>query len=279
MTPRHLLAEAARQLSDCGCASPRLDAELLLCHVLQCPRSWLIAHADDALDSVHVRDFELLLARRKKREPVAYITGEKEFWSRCFDITPDVLIPRPETEHLIEAVLEAFPNRGAPYDFCDIGTGSGCIAVTLACEFPQARITAADISRSSLNIAQQNAAKYHVAARIDFNQGDMFAAFSEQSAAFDAIISNPPYVSNEEMHALAAELDFEPRNALTDESDGLKFLNVLVEQAVDWLKPNGLLIVETGLCGLPEGHGRFEKMQEIYDLAGHLRGGIYTRRS
>lgn len=277
MTPRQLLAEATQQLADCGCTTPRLDAEILLCHVLLSSRSWLIAHADDTLGIANVREFELLLKRRKKREPVAYITGEKEFWSRCFHVTPEVLIPRPETEHLIEAVLEFFPDRTASYRFCDIGTGSGCIAVTLASEYAAAQMIATDISCAALNISRQNAAKHNVAARIDFRQGDMFTALAPESAPFDAVISNPPYVSRKEMQTLETELTFEPRNALTDEVDGQKFLVHLVEQAGSWLKPGGLLIVETGTCGIPDGHANMPLMQCIHDLAGHLRGGIYRR--
>jgi len=277
MTPRKRLAVATRQLQDSGCATPRLDAELLLCHSLHCSRSWLVAHADDQLDDASCKVFEKLLKRRIQRQPVAYITGEKEFWSRVFTVTPDVLIPRPETEHLIEATLDAFPDRDAAYRFCDIGTGSGCIAVTLASEFPQARITASDISPQALVVAQKNAAKHNVAKRIEWRQGDLFAALDAADGPFDAIISNPPYVAQNEMAMLQPELTFEPRHALTDEADGLRYLTYLVEHAEKWLKTDGLLIVETGLCGLPEGGESLPLVQRIHDLAGHLRGGVFSR--
>jgi len=273
MTPRRLLAEASAQLQ--ACATPKLDAELLLCHTLKKDRSWLIAHADDVLDEAIINDFNILLARRIRREPVAYITGEKEFWSRSFQVNPDVLIPRPETEHLIEAVQENFPDQQAENSFCDIGTGSGCIAITLACEYPKARIIATDISSQALAVARRNAERHGVSDRITFVQGDMFAALTKDIATFDAIISNPPYVAQHEMGELEAELDFEPQQALSDGQDGLSFLRLLIRQAGDWLGANGLLIVETGQCGLPDEENGLKLQQRITDLAGHLRGGLY----
>jgi len=274
MTPRRLLTQAVKILQQHACTTPRLDAELLLCHVLDKPRSWLIAHADDALDAPHMHAFEVLLARREKREPVAYITGEKEFWSRPFHVSPDVLIPRPETEHLIEAVLAHLPNRNAPYAMCDIGTGSGCIAVTLACEYPNARVTATDVSSAALAVARANAERLGVAGRMYFTQGDLYGALAG-TECFDIIVSNPPYVSQQEMEDLEPELGFEPRQALTDEADGLSHLGRLVGQAANHLTPDGLLLLETGLCGLPEASGGLRLHERIIDLAGHLRGGIY----
>lgn len=279
MTPRRLLAQAAATLQDCGCASPRLDAELLLCHVLKRPRSWLIAHADDELTDDNITAFESLLARREKREPVAYITGEKEWWSRPFRLTPDVLIPRPETEHLVEAVLARFPDTTTPLKLCDIGTGSGCIAVTLACEYPNARVVACDISPAALAVARDNAEHLGVAERMQFREGDLFEALAAEDTGFDAILSNPPYVGFDEMHGLEPELNYEPRGALTDEADGLHFLERLVQGAPALLAPHGLLIVETGLCGLPPGSGELPLQERIIDLAGMLRGGIYGREN
>jgi len=277
MTPRHLLARAVADLQESGCASPRLDAELLLCHTLGKNRSWLIAHADDTLAESDMSAFEALLARREKREPVAYITGEKEFWSRPFHVTPDVLIPRPETEHLIEAVLALFPDREAAYRFCDIGTGSGCIAVTLASEYPNARVTATDISAEALAVAKANAERHGVAGRMCLIHGSMLAALDGDHGPFDAIISNPPYVAEDDIPGLEAELGYEPRHALSDGQDGLRFLRELVQGSPAHLVNNGLLIVETGLCGLPEGTPALPLRERIIDLAGKLRGGIYGR--
>ena len=176
MTPRRLLRQAVEKLDISGCTSPKLDAVLLLCHVLHKSRSWLIAHADDALDEPAIDTFHILLARRRHREPVAYITGEKEFWSRPFHVSPDVLIPRPETEHLIEAVLTNIPDQQAPLTFCDIGTGSGIIGITLACEYPNAHLAATDISTQALDVAKRNAERHGVAERMTFLQGAVFAA-------------------------------------------------------------------------------------------------------
>ena len=283
MTPRRLLARAIEELQSCGCATPRLDAELLLAHALGKSRSWLIAHADDTLQDGDITRFEAMQARRIRREPLAYITGEKEFWSRPFHVTPDVLIPRPETEHLIEAVLKRFPEQQAAYAFCDIGTGSGCIAVTLACEYPRAHVTATDISPGALAVARLNAERHGVSERMNFLQGNLFAALgngrdrSKAATPFDAIVSNPPYVGEQEIPGLEPELDFEPRHALSDGQDGLSYLCQLVDEAGNWLTPHGLLIVETGLCGLPD-DGRGLRLQSpITDLAGLLRGGIYGR--
>jgi len=275
MTPRRLLAAAGVQLS--ACASPRLDAEVLLCHALDRPRSWLIAHADDALDAASIQAFNSLLKRRMQREPVAYITGEKEFWSHEFQVAPGVLIPRPETEHLIEAVLEYFPDTQAAYSFCDIGTGSGCIAVTLACEYPHAGIIASDISSAALNIARRNAARYRTEPQLSFREGDLFAALRPSDDPFDAIISNPPYVSAVEMGSLEPELGFEPRCALTDEKDGLHYLQGLLDGAAEHLKPGGLLMLETGLCGLPVAPPSLRLERKVHDLVGHLRCGIYRK--
>jgi len=283
MTPRRLLTQAIEQLQSCGCATPRLDAELLLAHSLGKDRSWLIAHAGDELDANLEHAFHSLLARRVRREPLAYITGEKEFWSRPFHVTPHVLIPRPETEHLIEAVCAHFPDRQAPLRFCDIGTGSGCIAITLACEYPQAQVTATDISAEALAVARGNAECHSVGKRINFIQGDLFAALrggqtkAGATTSFDAIISNPPYVGEQEMSGLEPELDFEPRRALSDGQDGLSYLRQLITGASDWLTPHGLLIVETGTCGLPEDGNTLRLQQRITDLAGMLRGGVYGR--
>ncbi len=275
MIVRELLRFASLTLQQAGCRAPRLDAELLLAKTLECDRTWLVAHANDDVPSAVQKTYASLVERRRQREPLAYIIGKKEFWSRPFTVTPDVLIPRPETEHLIEAVLKQFPDMDAPCCFCDIGTGSGCIAVTLACEYPQATVMATDISYEALHIAQQNAKRHGVTSRIEFRQGDMFTSLQKQGGPFDAIISNPPYVGQDEIHALEAELSFEPRHALTDESNGLTYLEHLIEESSAWLAPDGCLIVETGTCGLPSSPTSMRLESRIHDLAGQLRGGIY----
>ncbi|NWF37297.1 peptide chain release factor N(5)-glutamine methyltransferase [Mariprofundus sp. KV] len=272
---REMIRQAASQLAEAGCESARVDAEILLMHVWQISRTDLIIRALDEVPESIETAFKIAIKRREQREPVAYIIGEKEFWSRPFHVSPDVLIPRPETEHLIEALLEQFPDSDAAYRFCDIGTGSGCIAITLACEYPQARIVATDISEAALRIARCNAERLNVSDRITFRHGDMLQPLQEEDGPFDAIISNPPYVAKHEMDALAAELDHEPRGALTDESDGMQFLSIIIGEGAQWLKPEGVIIVETGLCGLPPTPAGLMMKNEIVDLAGHLRGGLY----
>jgi len=274
MKTNRLLQQARLQLKTAGCDAPQLDAELLLMFAWNVRRTDLIIRAHDSVPASIAADFETYINRRANREPLAYIVGEKEFWSRSFHVCPDVLIPRPETEHLIEAVLQAFPDRNGEYHFCDIGTGSGCIAITLACEYPNAHIIATDLSDAALQVARQNANTHQVSQRISFCQGDMFAAIADPSG-FHAIISNPPYISEAEMHHLEQELAREPRSALTDEQDGLSFLATILHNAPRYLQPNGYIILETGLCGLPVTPKNLNYQQPIIDLAGQLRGGMY----
>ncbi len=270
-----LLRQAAVLLQQAGCDAPRLDAELLLMKIWHLSRTDLIVRVNDMVPETIEKDFNRLLQRRIHREPLAYIIGQKEFWSRPFLVTPDVLIPRPETEHLIEAVLERFPDQQAALRFCDIGTGSGCIAVTLACEYPRATVVATDISAAALAVARLNAKQLGVIDRMMFRQGDMLAALCPEDYPFDAVISNPPYVAEHEMGALEQELAQEPRHALTDERDGLKYLTMILRDGPEHLQPGGYIMVETGLCGLPATPDPLIHDQSIYDLAGHLRGGVY----
>jgi len=278
MTVREVLCFGAHTLQQAGCSAPRLDAELLLAKVLGCNRTWLIAHADDKVSSTVLENCSDLVERRRQREPLAYITGEKEFWSRPFFVTPDVLIPRPETEHLIESMLECYQDTKKEFRFCDIGTGSGCIAVTLACEYPQAQVIATDISHAALHIARKNAERHGVLSRIEWYQGDMFAALGKQNDSFDAIVSNPPYIARDELATLEEELAFEPRHALTDGANGLRHLRTLLDQAPLWLKENGMLLIETGPCGLlvPPPSLRLER--HVMDLAGKLRAGLFVHQ-
>ena len=277
MDTRALLQQATSQLQQAGCESPRLDAELLLMFVWSIERTDLIMRSQDDVPDSIAQQFNVLIQRRKQREPVAYIIGHKEFWSRSFAVTPDVLIPRPETEHLIEAVLEHFPDRQGNYHFCDIGTGSGIIAITLACEYANAHILATDISTAALQVAQNNAIAHHVEQRIICNRGDMLQALPANQR-FDLIISNPPYVAQHEMTTLAKELSHEPRHALTDEGDGLKYLTAILADAPNHLQPDGLIILETGPYGLPTTPATLSFEHTIHDLAGHARGGIYRAK-
>ncbi len=278
-TARDLLREAARRLREAGCESPRLDAELLLAHAWRKSRTALFAALPETPPEAVRRAFARLLARRCWREPVAHLLGEREFWSRAFRVTPDVLIPRPETEHLIEAALALFPDRDRPLAILDLCTGSGCIAVTLACEYPRARITATDISGKALTVARSNAERHGASARIGFRAGDLYAALRPQDGPFDLILANPPYVAAAEMAELAPELAFEPRIALTDEADGLAISRRILAGAPERLKPDGALILETGPCGLPEtpASAALAGPEAIHDLAGALRGGVWRK--
>jgi len=272
---RELLLKATALLKDADVASPRLDSEILLMHAWEVEKTTLITQANEQLPTDIEERFWALHARRQKREPVAYIIHEKEFWSHPFYVDSRVLIPRPETEHLIEELLQQFPDRDQPLRFCDIGTGSGCIACTLACEYPHAEVTATDISEEALEVARINAGRLGIADRMTFLCGDMFEALEDDIPVFDAILSNPPYVSSTEMTALEPELSFEPYAALTDGEDGLKHLKTLFEDSFQWLKPKGLLIVETGVCGLPAHPPHLRQLHPYSDLAGIERGGVY----
>ncbi len=274
-TTRQLIQSAAAKLTQAGCDAPKLDAELLLMLVWSMGRTELIIRAFEPVPEAIQQQFNALIQRRQQREPLAYIIGEKEFWSRSFQVTPDVLIPRPETEHLIEAVLKHFSDQQGHYHFCDIGTGSGIIAITLACEYPNAHIVAADISEPALKIAKINAIQHKVENRITFRQGDMLSALQQDDGPFNAIISNPPYVAEDEMAALEQELSHEPRNALTDESDGLMFLTDILNNGPKHLHADGMIMLETGPCGLPAAPDSLSFESIIHDLAGYARGGVY----
>lgn len=277
ITAGQWLRHARTVLADARVESPRLDAELLLMHAWNVDRTRLITRNADALPDEVEAAAGRLLARRCQREPLAYLVGNKEFWSRDFEVAPGVLIPRPETEHLVEAVLARFSDHGRPWHFADIGTGSGCLAVTLACEYPAASVAATDISDSALAVARRNAARHGVVEHMHWYRGHLFEALPPGTALFDAIVSNPPYVSRDEFRNLDPELGFEPAEALTDGADGLSILRALVAGAPDWLAPGGYLVVETGPCGLPEPVPVMIFEEEIRDLAGRLRGGIYRR--
>ncbi len=275
MTTQQAIHDAIKQLRDAACETPRLDAETLLMHVWNISHTQLIIKAHDAIPNDIQSAFNHAIGERCKRIPVAYITEKKEFWSRQFKVTPDVLIPRPETEHLIEELLKLYPDTQAPYRFADIGTGSGCIAIIMACEYPNASVIATDISEKSLAIAQTNAEKHGVAERMQFKCDDLYQAFDPDMPKLDAIISNPPYVSQDEMGHIEAELYHEPCHALTDQADGLSLLTTLLKDAALWLKPQGYLLLETGLCGLPNIPDNMLMLHTYHDLAGHLRGGVY----
>ncbi len=233
--------------------SARLDAEILLAKALGVDRLGLLTKEFEELVDEDCRAaFRELVKRRGKKEPVAYLTGEKEFYSLPFEVTPAVLTPRPETELLVdEALALARELPGERLRFLDLGTGSGNIAVSLAVNAPTAEITAVDISPEALEVARRNAKKNKVEGRISFLEGDLFDALPPGGAPFDLIASNPPYIAAAEEESLMDDVRlFEPRIALVDsrnpDGDGLGFFRAICEGLEDWLSESGAVIVETG---------------------------------
>jgi len=274
------VAAAARRLA--GVAdSPRMEAERLVAHVLHWDRSRVIAHSDQALPAEAADRFAALVERRAAGEPLAYLTGVKEFWSLTLRVTPDVLVPRPETELLVEWALEiadpSFPRRReSSFAVLDLGTGSGAIALALAKERPHAKVLATDVSAAALAVARQNAEGLTLL-NVDFVQQDFFAALHPRGRApeaFDLVVSNPPYVAEGDPHL--ADLRFEPAAALTSGKDGLAALRAIVAGAPNVLRPGGWLLVEHGMAQGAAvrdlfGQAGFHDVQTRRDLAGHER--------
>lgn len=236
-----LIREAEADLERAGIETARLDAEVLLAAVLGADRSSLYARLRNAAGPESAARFRAAVARRRAREPVAYITGVQEFWSLPFAVTQAVLIPRPETELLVEMATPRLTGHSAPA-ICDIGTGSGCVAIALARELPAARLTALDTSTEALAMARRNASAHGVASRIAFLESDLFAGVGGER--FDAIVSNPPYLGRHE-HT-PPELAYEPRLALFAGDDDLDVIRRLITAAPARLQPGGWLIMECG---------------------------------
>ncbi|WP_411849971.1 peptide chain release factor N(5)-glutamine methyltransferase [Stenotrophomonas sp. LGBM10] len=236
---RQLLADAAATLPG---VEGRHEAELLLMHVLGHPRSWLFAHATDVLDADAVAAFQALLARRQAGEPVAYLLGRRGFWTLDLAVSPATLIPRPETELLVELALERLP-LATPLAVADLGTGSGAIALALASERPQARIIATDASADALEVARRNAAANGLH-NVVFVAGSWYAALAGQRVAL--IVSNPPYIASDDPHLLQGDLRHEPASALASGPDGLDDIRVIVAGAGAHLLPGGWLLIEHG---------------------------------
>jgi release factor glutamine methyltransferase len=219
----------------------RLEARVLAAHAWQVDAAWLIAHDTDLLSNAEIAAFQLLLSRRLEGMPIAYLLGSREFYGRAFQVSPDVLIPRPDTELLVELALARIPSDQAT-DILDLGTGSGCIAITLALERPLARVTAVDRSVAALAIAQRNADTLN--AHVEFLTSDWFTALAGH--CFDLIVSNPPYIPAGDPHLARGDVRFEPLNALTAGADGLDDLFRLTCAACAHLKPGGTLLLEHG---------------------------------
>ncbi|HWY68474.1 MAG TPA: peptide chain release factor N(5)-glutamine methyltransferase [Terriglobales bacterium] len=225
----------------------RLDAETLMMHVLGRDKAYLYAHPELELSCTELNRYDEALQRRCAGEPLQYITGHQEFWGIDLLVTPAVLIPRPETEHAVEAALERLRGMKSPR-VIDVGTGSGCIAVALASELPEARIEAVDISDEALNVARSNAARLDFANRIEFSKSDLLGKYLDGSPTFDMVVSNPPYVGESEADKLQVEVrEHEPHQALFGGGkEGLDIYRRLIPQAAQVLKPGGWLVMEIG---------------------------------
>ncbi len=242
-----LLTWTADYLKQHGADNPRLDAEVLLAHARNCERIMLYTAFSEPVSEEVRGTFRELVKRRASGIPVAYLVGRKEFFSLAFRVTPDVLIPRPETEHLVTAALDLLKSRPAdasPARVLDIGTGSGAIAITLAVNYSSAKVTASDISEAALRIASENAKTHQVTDRIEFVLGDLWQPFPTDRQ-WDFIVSNPPYIAEQERSSLAREVaDHEPGVALFGGHTGLELTQRLVEGAASHLVGGGTLVLE-----------------------------------
>lgn len=261
-----LLRQAA---SSFGGESPRVDAELLLARAMNQPRSWFYSHADDRVDERQALRFLALVEQRRRGEPVAQILGSREFWSLELTVTPDTLIPRPETELLVELALRHLP-AGSSRRVLDLGTGTGAVALALAHERPMADITAVDIEARTLSVAQANAARLQLG-QVRFLQGNWFSAVRDER--YDLIVGNPPYIADDDPHLQQGDLRFEPRAALASGSDGLEAIRVIARDSPGHLRANGWLLLEHGFDQGPAvrallGSAGFGDVTTEVDLAG-----------
>lgn len=276
MTLRQAQLEARIQLAHTE--NPVRDAELLLLYTLGITKAQLMIHATRELLPAELNAYRALLARRAAHEPLQHITGTQEFYGLPFRVTPATLIPRPETELLVEAVLARLPHDRAVH-IADVGTGTGCIAIALAVHLPKAQLTALDLSTEALAIAQQNAATNKVKKRMLLLHSDLLSAVAGQS--FDVIVSNPPYIPETDRPTLSPQVrEYEPSSALFAGEDGLEIYRRLIPQAHAHLKPGGLLAFEIGygqesaLRGLL---GAWQDVTVLHDLQGIARTVLATR--
>jgi len=272
---RAILKEGIAQLREGNVPSFTLAAELLLLHVLGRNRTWLYAHPEEILTDADAQRFFDLIARRAAGEPTQHLTGKQEFWGLEFEVTPEVLIPRPETEHVIEVALDRLALRdlranrpqksdGSGLQIADIGTGSGCIAIALAKELSAANFLATDISPAALAVAKRNASRHQLADRIDFREANLLVLHSPLATRhsplhFDLIVSNPPYIGRREAPSLPREVrDHEPHTALFGGEEGYELYADLITQSAKHLKPGGILVLELG-------HNSLAAVQALFD--------------
>jgi release factor glutamine methyltransferase len=250
------LSSGAEILHGADIAEFRREASSLLAFVLQKDAAFLIAHPEFKLTETQGSAFESAIQRRAAREPFQYITGRQEFWGLEFEVTPDVLIPRPETEILVEAAIGILSQIKDAH-VCEVGVGSGCIAVSIAHSLPATTAVVTDISPAAITVATRNAKRHDVDARIDFREADVFEGVT---GSFDMIVSNPPYIPDEQIEALQTEVrDFEPRRALSGGRDGTDVISRIVAEAPKFLKPGGSLLMEIGFDQAARVKELFEK--------------------
>lgn len=271
-TIRTLVAEAQQALADTlalQADEARLEARLLLQHVLKVDRAWLISHDRDAILADHHTEYRALLERRLKGEPVAHILGRREFYGLDLAVTPATLIPRPDTETLVEAALQKTPGN-SPCTVLDLGTGTGAVALAIASQRPTAQVTAVEKSEAALRVASSNAAHLGLD-NVRYLRSDWFSALDNET--FNIIVSNPPYIATDDPHLRQGDLRFEPLTALASGHDGLEAIRVIIDQAPGHLQPDGWLMLEHGhdqahaVRGLMQQTG-FEQVSSIRDLPG-----------
>ena len=238
------IREGVQMLRAAGVNEPRRESGSLLAHAIGRDRTFVVTHADEPLEAAVVESFRKLIERRAAGEPLQYLTGHQEFFKLDFEVTPDVLIPRPETEFLVEIALELLKANLDPF-IADIGTGSGCVAVSLLHELRAAHAIAADISAAALRVAQRNADRHGVTDRLTVIESDCFAKVNADRS-FSLIAANPPYIRDDEMETLQREVGYEPRTALAGGPDGLDIIRRLLREAAPFLAPGGHFVFEIG---------------------------------
>ncbi|WP_397391989.1 peptide chain release factor N(5)-glutamine methyltransferase [Polynucleobacter sp.] len=279
------ISQSLRELIS-NCTLPANEARILLAHLLekhyQLPRSALLSHDDMSLNEQAFEEWESLVSRRLHGEPIAYILGKKGFHNIELQVGPGVLIPRPETELLVEIALSEIAKLNKPTKVLDLGTGSGAIALSIASTAPLASLLATDRSAEALAIAKHNAQFLNLTDRVQFSQGNWYEAVAQLNQ-FDVIVSNPPYIANQDPHLTQGDLRFEPESALTDYASGLSCLELIIAGADQYLKAGGLIAVEHGfdqseaVVELMKGVGLID-VQAHLDLAGHCRAASGRKR-
>jgi release factor glutamine methyltransferase len=280
-TIKDALTDGAATLKAAGVDEARNQVSLLLMHVLDRDRTFLLAHPEEDLSPKQFEQYRSLVARRAEGCPLQYLTGRQEFFQLDFEVTPDVLIPRPETELIVEAGIELLKDQAAPF-FADLGTGSGAIVISLLQELPQARAIAVDVSPSALAVAKRNAERHAVIDRLQLVESDLFSAI-DPGASFDLIVSNPPYVTANDLGSLQREVQYEPQAALDGGPDGLVVIRRLLKDASDFLPAHGYLVFEIGFdqheaVRAMTDHAVWELIELRKDLQGIPRTVVLQKR-